>query len=59
MAQRSFCERFMEEWRRLTPASVPQDASMLSAFRSSLREGTSYFFAPLRLLWWLVTKSWR
>lgn len=59
MATSSFRQRLAEEWCRLTPTRLPQNASFPEALRHGLRQGAYGYFAPLRLLWWLLIRSWR
>ena len=58
MGNDSFRQRLADEWRRLTPAAS-SEASMSEALCESLRHGVALYFAPLRLLWWILVRSWR
>lgn len=54
-----FPQRLRDEWLRLNPRFVKAEDSLGRSFLGGLREGLQGFFAPLRLLWWLVTRSWK
>ena len=54
-----FWDAFAAEWRRLNPVFVQPQDSIIRLFMSGCREGLYGFFAPLRLLWWLLWRSWR
>lgn len=54
-----FVRRCREEWQRLNPTFVRSDASLSESFWGGCREGVYGFFAPLRLLWWLLVTCWR
>jgi hypothetical protein len=59
MNRKSFQARLQEEWQRLNPRFVSMDDSLRQSFLTGLREGFHGFWAPLRLLWWLLTRSWK
>lgn len=54
-----FQRRLRNEWQRLNPRYVKPEDTFWQSFLGGLREGLQGFFAPLRLLWWLVTRSWK
>lgn len=54
-----FQQRLRDEWQRLNPRYVKPEDSIWQSFLGGLREGLQGFFAPLRLFWWLVTRSWK
>ncbi len=54
-----FHKRLQEEWRRLNPRFTSKDDSLRQSFLGGLREGFHGFWAPLRLLWWLLTRLWK
>ena len=59
MSRVLFKRRCRDEWRRLNPRFVQSDASLGEVFWSACRESGYVFFAPLRMLWWLLLNSWR
>ena len=58
MIEYSFRERCQREWHRLNPRFVKQEDSLFQVLIGASRETVLGFFAPLRILWWLATKSW-
>lgn len=59
MSRPSFQQRLREEWRRLNPRFASKEDSLQQSFLSGFREGFHGFWAPLRLFWWLLTRSWK
>lgn len=59
MSRKHFRQRLRAEWQRLNPRFVLPEHSLGQCFVAACREGLYGFFAPLRLLWWLVTRSWK
>lgn len=47
------------EWKRLNPKYVRPDDNFWRMFVYAMHEAAIGFFAPIRFLWWLITRSWR
>ena len=56
---KNFQMRLHTEWRRLNPSFVNADATLWQSFKGGCIEGFWGFFAPARLLWWLLIAGWR
>lgn len=59
MTRKLFRERCRAEWNRLNPRSVGENDSPGRALLLAARDGGIGYFAPLRLIWWLLVRSWR
>lgn len=55
----SFQQRFRQEWVRLNPRLVKPGDSLTQVFVGACRETLPGFFAPIRMLWWLLVRCWR
>ena len=58
MTRKLFRERCRAEWKRLNPRYVGEDDTPGRALMQAAREGVIGYFAPLRLIWWLLIRSW-
>lgn len=59
MNRQTFKDRAKEEWRRLNPRVATKRDTLQQSFVVGFREGFYGFWAPLRFLWWLLTRSWK
>lgn len=50
----TFKEEFWAEWARLNPVFCRDEDNILVRFLRGFHEGWYGYFAPLRILWWLV-----
>lgn len=49
-----FKDEFSVEWKRLNPKHVKPDDGLWATFVGAARETVPGFFAPLRMLWWVI-----
>lgn len=59
MAHGTFIQRGVAEWERLTPAVETCSDSMRQWWRARWIEAWQTYWAPLKMLKWLVFRSWR
>jgi len=59
MNRQTFKDRAQEEWRCLNPRVARKSDTFHQRFVAGFREGLYGFWAPLRFLWWLLTRSWK
>lgn len=59
MPPKPFRERCRAEWQRLNSRYVGEDDTPERALVQAAREGILGYFAPLRLIWWLLIRSWQ
>jgi hypothetical protein len=55
----TFKDKWLTEWRRLNPKYARPDDNLRQVFGHAFQEGLPAYFAPLRMLWWLLLRSWR
>lgn len=55
----TFKEQWLGEWRRLNPKYVRPDDNLRQQFWHAFLEGLPAYFAPLRMLWWILKGGWR
>lgn len=47
------------EWRRVYPGVPLRSDTLWGHFCKGCREGLAWYFAPLRLVWWILRGGWR
>jgi hypothetical protein len=55
-----FTKGFKAEWNRVYPTyPLPPQPRLRDHFMKGMRDGLIWYFAPARLVWWVLTLGWR